>query len=357
MPSPPVIDVDSLVAPIPGSSPEGKSVPFPTREKFEKARKEIDPNQFKPDDPQRPSEPQRADWPLVFRLAQETLSQTSKDLLTAARLLESSVKLHGFAGLRDGLQLLKRMIAECWDRVYPPIEEEGDVEVRAAAFFWLDDPDRGARFPSTLQMTALVSDDDNEYSVHVWRLMQKGDDASGPLKAGFEKAVLAAPREYCQNLVDDLEQGLKELDGLVYELNQRMGNAAPGMVGIRQTMGESLVLAQQILSKKGPAPMNFDAAAEMPETVAENGHPAASGPAGPSAPTALNNRIQVYQQIAAAASALRQLEPHSPIPYLLDRAVELGGLPFPELMKVLVRSPDVLNAMNRELGIKEEPAE
>ena len=50
---------------------------------------------------------------------------------------------------------------------------------------------------------------------------------------------------------------------------------------------------------------------------------------------------------------LRRLEPHSPIPYLLERAVTLGALSFPDLMKELVRDANVLAAMSRELGIKE----
>jgi hypothetical protein len=34
------------------------------------------------------------------------------------------------------------------------------------------------------------------------------------------------------------------------------------------------------------------------------------------------------------------------------RAVELGALPFPQLMQALIRDASVLSEMNRELGIK-----
>ena len=64
------------------------------------------------------------------------------------------------------------------------------------------------------------------------------------------------------------------------------------------------------------------------------------------------SRAQVYQQLAQAAALLQHLEPHSPIPYLINRAVELGALSFPDLMKQLIRDTDVLVGMNRELGIK-----
>ncbi|MCA1684569.1 MAG: type VI secretion system ImpA family N-terminal domain-containing protein, partial [Planctomycetia bacterium] len=149
MPTAPLLDLDALTAPIPGPDPAGKSVPFAVREQLETARKETDTRSFDKGDPLRPSDEQRADWALVIRLATETVSQTSKDLLIAARLTEALTKRYGFAGARDGLGLLRRLAEDCWDRLLPPIEEEEDAEVRAAAFAWLSDPDRGARFPHT----------------------------------------------------------------------------------------------------------------------------------------------------------------------------------------------------------------
>ena len=72
-----------MIAPISGDSPAGGSVPFAVREKLEEYRKEVDPNDFAPDDPLRPESAQKADWAAVVRLAQETLTETSKDLLVA----------------------------------------------------------------------------------------------------------------------------------------------------------------------------------------------------------------------------------------------------------------------------------
>jgi len=68
-------------------------------------------------------------------------------------------------------------------------------------------------------------------------------------------------------------------------------------------------------------------------------------------------REDVYRQLNDAAALLQRLEPHSPIPYLIQRAIELGAMPFPKLMRALIRDENVLTEMNRELGIKEEKAE
>src|ERR1700720_2857497 len=164
MASPPILDYDMLLAPIEGPDPAGESLPFQVRKKLDDARKEINPNQFAADDPRRPEQPQPADWPGIEQLAQETLAQTSKDLMVAARLTEALVKHHdrevagrlytGFGGLRDGLRLLRRLAQECWDRVHPAIQD-GDLEARAGAFNWLDDVNRGALFPYSLRSGPL----------------------------------------------------------------------------------------------------------------------------------------------------------------------------------------------------------
>ena len=94
---------------------------------------------------------------------------------------------------------------------------------------------------------------------------------------------------------------------------------------------------QQVLAKKGPAP----GAAE--ETA--NGSSGSSSDARRPA-----TREGLYQQLLTAASALQEMEPHSPVPYLILKAVELGRLPFPQLMQRLIREESVLTEMSRELG-------
>ena len=146
MASPPILDFETLLAPISGANPAGEALQFNVRKKLDDARKEINPALFAPNDPRRPEQPQAADWVTIEQLGKETLAQSSKDLLVAARLTEALVKQHGFGGLRDGLRLLRRLVQECWDRIYPVIED-GDTETRAAQFNWLDDEFKAAKFP------------------------------------------------------------------------------------------------------------------------------------------------------------------------------------------------------------------
>jgi type VI secretion system protein ImpA len=345
MPSAPILEFDALIAPISSENPSGIPVPFAVREKLEEYRKEVDPESFAKNDPMRPPAPQKADWPAIVSLAQETLRGTSKDLLVAARLTEALVKVHGFAGLRDGLQLMRLMVEQCWDRLVPAIETDDDLEIRAGAFNWLDEKDRGARFPITVRFAPLMTREKDQFGWQQWKDAQSGK--AGVTPPDIERAIQATPRERCEQVCDDLNQGWTELDQLTRDLGSKLGQYAPGLSSVREAIGDCRALAQQILQKKGPAPARPDA------------KPAADGPSASATERVVEKKVETraeaYAKIGELAGLLQQLEPHSPIPYLLNRAVELGAMPFPELMKALILNPDVLKLMNREMGIKDLP--
>lgn len=351
MPSPPMLEIDALLQPIPGDEPAGGSIPFAVKQELEDARKEIDPSLYAHDDPTRPTDAKKANWPRIVDLTTETLTATSKDLILAARLTEALTRLHGYAGLRDGLTLFRRLVEECWDRLRPPIEEPDDLEMRAAAFEWLDDEDRGARFPFTIRAIPLLKGSSGPISWQDWHLMQAG---KGELKIEeFERAIALAPRELCQTTVEDLEAAAQELSGLLNGLTSQMGaGAAPGMSMVRRTIGEGLTLARLILGRKGPPPTELEASAEG-EAGAVEGGATPSETAGNFAGRSAQSRAQIYQRLTEAADLLQKTEPHSPIPFMVRRAIELGHLTFPQLMKALISDSSVLQQMSQSLGIAE----
>src|SRR6185295_14648365 len=71
----------------------------------------------------------------------------TKDLQLGAWLTEAMLYQEGFSGLRQGLDLLRGLVENFWDTLYPEIED-GDLELRSAPLEWvgtrLDDPVRKA---------------------------------------------------------------------------------------------------------------------------------------------------------------------------------------------------------------------
>jgi type VI secretion system protein ImpA len=146
---------------------------------------------------------------------------------------------------------------------------------------------------------------------------------------------------------EDVSECLAELDLLRSGLNARMANLgpdAPGLTEVGKVLEDCHLFLQHALR-------------ECPVSDTKTDNPPEEQRAAPGgsarAPT---TRAEAYRQLAQAAAVLRELEPHSPIPYLVQRAVELGALPFPLLLKELIRDPNILTEVSREFGIKEPPA-
>jgi type VI secretion system protein ImpA len=339
----PSINVEELLAPIPGDHPAGEPVPFAIRNDLEEKRKEIDPDAFDANDPARPTEAKLADWPGIVEVAAETLRSKSKDLLVAARLTEALTKTHGFTGLADGLAAMKGILDQCWERCYPDIAD-GDLEVRAGPFNWLSDANRGARFPHAVRSVKLVRGPDGVFGWVEWRSLQ---DGKGGSKEVFDRVVSATTRDVCQANFDELSRCVREFTSLVDLLAAKFGPEAPPLVDLRSAIADCHTLAKMILERKGPA----EADAAPAEGESGSGTAASGGRGG-----AMSSRTEIYRRLQEAADALERLEPHSPIPYLLRRAVELGAMPFPQLIRSLLADGGNLDSITKEFGIKEPEA-
>ncbi|MGO9894969.1 MAG: ImpA family type VI secretion system protein, partial [Bryobacteraceae bacterium] len=77
-----------------------------------------------------------ADYGLALKLSVEALTKRGKDLQVAAWLTEALLRREGFAGLWQGLSLIQRLLETYWDSVYPEIDEDGDMDLRATPLRW-----------------------------------------------------------------------------------------------------------------------------------------------------------------------------------------------------------------------------
>ena len=344
MASPPLLDLDALTASIPGDAPAGAPLPYDVRLKLEELRKEINPDDYDAEDPRRPTEARKPDWKGIVQLASDTLTGTSKDLLAAARLTEALTIDKGFAGLRDGVHLLDRLAEQCWDRLYPLIEDGESPEVREGPFKWLNQVGYGAMFPHTLRTMPLIVVNGKGYSLLDWQ--------NQATRGAFESAVAEASTQVVQDLVDDLKSArdtLKHLDGVLHE---KMGDFAPDLTSSENTehigaaLNDILKVANQLLQRKTGAPA----------APGEAGGGGAMSGGGAGVAHSLASRADAYRMLNQAADLLQKIEPHSPIPFLVKRAVRLGELKFPELMRALIRENAVLDELDRLIGVEPPPS-
>ncbi len=111
---------------IPGDSPAGIAV------KYEPSFEAIEAELAK----QESVSAEVLDWSTVKRLGVEILEGQSKDLLVGSYLAHALFELEGYKGLAAGLKIIKDMMSEYWDPMFPPVKR---MRARSSALNWLSE--------------------------------------------------------------------------------------------------------------------------------------------------------------------------------------------------------------------------
>jgi type VI secretion system protein ImpA len=347
-----------LLTPIPGARPTGQDVTYTgDYDAILEARRE--------DNAALPQgvwqrELKRADWASVERLCAETLATHSKDLQVASWLCEARVHLQGFPGLSRGLALLGKLCERFWPDLYPAIDQD-DLSARVAPLEWLND-----KLPELLRSLPIVSsanDAEERFSwtdyVNAQRLetvrqrdpksAERAQAAGAVTLARFGASRQRSATEMLKGVEGALKDGQQALATLNATLEKYCGKAAPGLGGIRTAIEEILgFLAVELADRRKPTPL---AAMLRPKAAAPvpAGVPGAAGK--PSVSPAPLTREEAYRQLSEIADFLMRSEPHSPTPYIIQRAAEWGEMPLPELIQQLSQSGSAISRLLDALGL------
>lgn len=362
-----VIDVDAILQPIAGGNPAGKDVrdskDFDLLKEARRQEEVLSQGDWQRD-------AKVADWSKTIQIATKILTEQSKDLQVATWLVEALLKRHGFAGLRDGLKILRGLHANFWDSLYPAMED-GDLEYRSGKLDALN-----KLLPFALNDTPLVrASDGTSYSYVHWKESQdlenlrrgaasnseKRRQLDEALQEGklegekFDKAVAGTPLTHCSALLEQLSNCWDAYEQLDQILDQKYGEAAPSLRAVKDAVGECRSLMNSLVKKKGG--VGLDAMEKLEETAGgqqvEAAGVAATGPAF-SGGIEPRDRSEALRRLAAVAEFFRKTEPHSPISYLVQRAARWGEMPLDEWLREVIKDDSVLGGVRETLGIKEE---
>jgi type VI secretion system protein ImpA len=346
---------DDLLTPIAGESPAGADLRYdPVYDKLKEARRE------ELDVPAGDWEVARktADWPLVIRLAGDTLATRSKDLQLAVWLTEALVHREGFGGLRSGLDLIRDMLDQFWDHLHPELEDD-DAEMRAAPLSWM-----GMKLDLPVRMVPL--------NLHGHNLLQHRESQTIPSEAeaeaeyedakriarkraveegrvtpeAFEQGFVATPKEWYRQLLADIDGSLEALVALDAVGEARFGADAPSYLSLRGALTEVRRTAEQLFAAKlklepdeesanepggGGVEVGLGSGNEPPPIPGEKGAGAGAGTATGTVPAigiaALpRSREEAAAYVAAAARHLQREDPADPASYLLLRGFRWGEL-------------------------------
>ncbi len=278
-----------------------------------------------------PSYGKAPDYDIAEQIAESLLATKSKDLQVAVFYTMTLVHRLGFAGLRQGIELLHGLLETFWDDLHPRelafrrgplaslVTDDFTIPLQllplndAGNTFW--DYRQGSNIP-----TQEEADADEKL-----RARRDGMLADGkiPIEV-FMGGVAQTSKAFYKQIAADITGAIAAIQKLDAVSKERFGkNDAPSYRDLRLAVEAVQTLVKELLAQKllvDPDPIET-----TPSAADGAGGEAATEAAGPISAT-VSSPADADARVIAAAHYLRKANPASPTPYLLLRALRWGEM-------------------------------
>lgn len=326
------VDMAELSRPISDLLPSGESLRrSAVYDKIKEARRAEDPNLSQG---VWVTDVKKADWGESEKLCLDILRSKSKDLRVAGWLTEAWLNRYGVEGATEGLRVIDSLITRFWDTVYPPLDEDGDLDGRMAPVAWLND-----KLTVQLKRTVLTEPQTQEPQLLTWldwerasmydrqnRKPPEGESST----ADFMSSVLLTPADFYRKRDAEIADLIAAANALEASVDKRCGQPMAALWQFKEMAEQLKAFVGRALDQKGEDEPEIEDAEDLGVDVGDD-----AGSKGVRF-GAIRNRAEAYQRLAEAAHYLIAKEPHSPVPHLILRAVSWGNMSFGELVQELV---------------------
>ena len=341
--------VDALQAPISAASPCGDDLEYDPAFTALEAAAQGKPEQQFGDTVIPALEP---DWRVVAEQA-EALLRRAKDIRPAVLLLRASVRMQGLAGLNLGLKLLGDLLDVFWADIHPRLDADdgNDSTMRLNALTPLADEKMLLR--DAYEARIGVSRGLGPIRVRDIAIAYNALSAVGG-EAGYSMmqvdGALDEIRAQSPDLPRELQAVQQRVERLQALVNDRAGRADVVDLSRLRTIGMVLAQASRTLAAAQDAAPASAADAGTGATAL----PAANTAAGTSgaARGEIRSRQDALQTLDRVIHYLQQAEPGNPAPLLLQRAKQLIGVSFFDIMANL--APNALDTIETVTGKRPE---
>lgn len=352
------IDYDTYLLPISKESPCGKSLRYdPIFDAIVSARKQEDVSlpqgvwkrEFK-----------FADWSAVHNLCDDVLKNQSKDLQVAAWLAEAWLHERGIRGFGDGIFLMHKLCVTYWDSIHPIIDADG-CDYRLSPILWLNE-----KMSEQMGLYAISNPDNDSssyYSLGEYEYLQNhGNKVKSKPVSGHEKemsldalqtSMKATANYFYEILYKDTLRTIDLIENFEAFLVEKLPAEGVSLYQLRASLGKFRdcmlsVLKERDLLSGQPKTINLQPTQEtevltMKDETTQNNKIAGQD--------SLESREQAYQMLAEIAKYLESIEPHSPTPYLLKKAITWGNMPLSSLLQEYIENNMDFAQLQRWLGI------
>lgn len=347
-----VLDIERLVAPIEGDTGTGDDLRESGSANYQElkdARRSIASlSRAKKFDAQSDNEIDEL-WQLIFKKAPEVLVSEAKDLEVAAWLAEAALRIHGFAGLRDGFKIVHRLTESFWDHLHPMPDEDG-LETRVYPITGLNGEDGRGTLILPIRNVPLSDDYDGAFTYNLYdrcneatklkdpdAQRQRFDDIGTNL-VDIQNQVDGGSIPFYQTLLEDVDGCIEAFTASSQLLDEKCGyQFAPPSSGIKESLVKVQDALKHLTQNKFPKEVPVEESTQSEETseavaatpTSQGGQSVAVG--------AIGSRDDAINHLLLVADYFRKTEPHSPVCGALERVVRWGRMPFQDLMAELIQ--------------------
>lgn len=283
----------------------------------------------------------RANWPKVSSLIVNALDGVGKDLQFASWLFEAELNQRGFAAIAPCFTLLRGLCETWWTELHPQ-GDNGDFDARCNIVRWLNE-----KLLTTLSLLPLVDDGDHAASWSHWELAHyyerlravHGDLPEEARDAAtlddLHELLAASSAEALRERHAELQQGREAIAAFEHLLRERLGHDAPSLNKLDDMLAKVQAPLRGEMARRGQGmergPAVTTHASGIEESMDESNEEDGEAEVPSSLAQVLGDREHAYRVLAEISDYLMQVEPHSPVPYLIRRAVAWGQLNAAEL--------------------------
>jgi type VI secretion system protein ImpA len=362
-----IIPLEQLLEPISADNPVGSDIrdnPSPTspyysiKDARNAARAAERNNMFDSDSTEADTH-----WRKILELAPDILHDQSKDLEIASWYVEALVRRYGFQGLRDGFKLIHGLIENFWNDLYPLPDEDG-IETRVAPLTGLNGEGAEGVLIAPIRnidITQGASCGPYNYwmyqqALDVEKILDEESKREKASKLGFsnedvERAVSESSEQFYIDLIEDTEQAIETYREISRTLDEFCGlNDSPPTSNIINILTDCLGAIKHIGKYKIPQ----DTEEEEDDTPSDMDTETSTGQQAVTQQSSkgVQSRADAFKKLIEISDFFRKTEPHSPIPYILERAVRWGDMPLDELIRELIPDSSARDFYGSLTGIR-----
>jgi len=365
-------NIDTLIAPIDGSHHGvGEDLIFDPRiDAIVAARQEDDPLLAQGN---WVTELKVADWDFVKNQCAELLSHTSKDMKLALWYVDALSHTDHLAGISQGLSLLQTLNDDYWLTMYPPLDgEEESMDIRAGLLSWFVKALTDDIKQLSLADTKVESYNYNYYLTardHDKQRQQNPDsETSNQLTlSDYNHAIKNSNETWQKTLMSNLNKVTEQWQALTDQLNDLMGMDAPVFAPVTDLL---MALKQHLhpllpeyadttnsISQEGVA--DTVNSTDDHESTKSNGNKSLASTKNvtltdfnPSNRDHQSNRRQALKLLAQIQEYFATNEPHSPVTFLLGRAIDWADMPLDQWLAHIIKNEDQLSMISDMVGIQ-----